>query len=231
MIPIRDTNPRRTFPYVNIVLIVVNIAVFLWEVSLGTRVNAALASIAFIPARFWEPGQLAPDTMSMFVSMFLHGGWLHLGGNMLYLWIFGDNVEDRLGHVKYLIFYFACGIAATFAHAFMNPQSALPAVGASGAIAGVLGGYLVLFPHARVMTFIPIGFVVALRELPAILVLGLWFVLQIFTGAASLGARSLEEAGGVAYFAHIGGFIAGLILILLMAKRTKPREAQTWMQP
>ncbi|MHB0970900.1 MAG: rhomboid family intramembrane serine protease [Thermoanaerobaculia bacterium] len=231
MIPIRDTNPRRTFPYVNIVLIVINIAVFFWEVSLGTRVNATLASIAFVPARFWEPGQLAPDTMSMFFSMFLHGGWLHLGGNMLYLWIFGDNVEDRLGHVKYLIFYFACGIAATFAHAFMNPQSALPAVGASGAIAGVLGGYLVLFPHARVMTFIPIGFVVALRELPAILVLGLWFVLQIFTGAASLGARSLEEAGGVAYFAHIGGFIAGLVLILLMARRTKPRESQTWVQP
>lgn len=231
MIPIRDVNPRRSFPYVNIVLIVVNIAAFVWELSLGTRVNAALASIAFIPARFWEPGQLAPDTMSMFVSMFLHGGWLHLGGNMLYLWIFGDNVEDRLGHVKYVIFYFACGIAATFAHAFMNPQSALPAVGASGAIAGVLGGYLVLFPHARVMTFIPIGFVVALRELPAILVLGLWFVLQIFTGAASLGASSLEQAGGVAYFAHIGGFIAGLILVLLMARRVKPGEAQTWMKP
>jgi membrane associated rhomboid family serine protease len=231
MIPIRDVNPRRTFPYVNVALIAVNIGFFLWEVSLGTRVNAALASIAFIPSRFWEPGQLAPDTMSVFISMFLHGGWLHLGGNMLYLWIFGDNVEDRLGHVKYLVFYFACGIAATFAHAFMNPQSALPAVGASGAIAGVLGGYLVLFPHARVMTFIPIGFVVALRELPAILVLGLWFVLQIFTGAASLGARSLEEAGGVAYFAHIGGFIAGLILILLMARRRKTEETTPWIQP
>lgn len=193
--------------------------------------NAALASLAFTPARFWEPGQLVPDTASVFISMFLHAGWLHLGGNMLYLWIFGDNVEDRLGHVKYLIFYFACGIAATFAHAFMNPHSTLPAVGASGAIAGVLGGYLVLFPHARVMTFIPIGFVVALRELPAILVLGLWFVLQIFTGAASFGARSLEEAGGVAYFAHIGGFVAGLILVLLVAPRRKDAEVTPWIQP
>ncbi|HLE56133.1 MAG TPA: rhomboid family intramembrane serine protease [Rhodothermia bacterium] len=228
MIPIRDVNPRRTAPIVNIVLILINVLAFFWEVSLGERITGALASIAFIPARFWQPGDIVPDTMSMFVSMFLHGGWMHLGGNMLYLWIFGDNIEDRLGHVRYLIFYLVCGIAATFAHAFVNPASALPAVGASGAIAGVLGGYLLLFPRARVMTVIPFGFYMAMRELPAIFVLGLWFVMQLFTGAASMGARSLEEAGGVAYFAHIGGFVAGLVLVKLMAKPL--REAPMALQ-
>lgn len=220
MLPIRDTNPRTGTPFVNVALIVVNVLMFLWEVSLGPRLAPVMESIAFVPARFWTAGNLLPDFFSMFVSMFLHGGWLHLGSNMLYLWIFGDNIEDRLGHFRYLVFYLLCGVAATLAHAFTNASSVIPAVGASGAIAGVLGGYLLMFPHARVMTFIPIGFFVTLRELPALLVLGLWFVLQLFTGAATFGMAG-EQGGGVAYFAHIGGFVAGLALVKLFAKRER----------
>jgi membrane associated rhomboid family serine protease len=162
--------------------------------------------------------------------MFLHGGWMHLIGNMLYLWIFGDNIEDRLGHVKYVIFYFLAGFAATLAHGFANTASPIPSIGASGAIAGVLGAYLILFPHARVLTLIPLGFYTQMRELPALLVLGLWFVLQFFSGVADLGARS-EQTSGVAWWAHIGGFVAGVILIKLMARgepRREVREISRW---
>jgi rhomboid family protein len=152
--------------------------------------------------------------------MFLHGGWLHLGGNMLYLWIFGDNIEDRLGHGRYLLFYLLCGGFATFAHALMNPASTIPSIGASGAIAGVLGAYLILFPRARVLTIIPIFIFFTIREIPALIVLGLWFVLQLFIGFASLGMPS--DAGGVAYFAHIGGFAAGIVLIALLGGARRP---------
>lgn len=221
MIPLRDVNPRGIRPWVNISLIVVNILAFFWELAQGIELEAALMSVAFIPDQVFIAGRWVADIQSVFVSMFLHGSWLHLGSNMLYLWIFGDNVEDRLGHVKYLIFYFACGIIATYAHAFMNPSSILPAIGASGAIAGVLGAYLVLFPRAHVMTFIPLGFYMAMRPLPAIVVLGLWFVIQLFTGVASIGA----EGGGVAYFAHIGGFVAGVLLIFLMRGKRAPTPA------
>jgi membrane associated rhomboid family serine protease len=219
MIPLRDENPRHGVPVVNSVLIVINILVFLWEMSLGPWIEPTLERIAFVPAHFWAAGGLLLSIKAMFVSMFLHGGWIHLIGNMLYLWIFGDNVEDRLGHFRYLLFYLLCGVAATLAHAVTNPASIVPAVGASGAIAGVLGAYLILFPHARVLTVIPIFLFVTVRELPALIVLGLWFVLQLFTGAATLGAPSAETGGGVAYFAHIGGFVAGMILIKLRAGR------------
>ena len=225
MIPLRDVNPRGIHPWVNISLIVINILFFFWELMQGVHLQAMLMSIAFIPERFFVPGYWPQDTFSILISMFLHGGWLHLGSNMLYLWIFGDNIEDRLGHWRYLLFYLACGFAATFAHAFSAPGSQLPAVGASGAIAGVLGAYLILFPQAHVMTFIPIGFYIAVRELPAIFVLGLWFVMQLFTGVASLGVSTANETGGVAYWAHIGGFVAGLILIVLMGGRRRPTPA------
>ncbi len=217
MIPLRDINPRRTTPIVNTALIVVNVLFFLWELSLGPDLQAALMQYAFIPARFASAH--APGMQSVLLSMFLHGGWLHLGGNMLYLWIFGDNIEDRLGHVLYLFFYLACGVIATLTHGLMNPQSHLPSIGASGAIAGVLGAYLVLFPSARVMTFIPIGVYLAMRELPALLVLGFWFVMQLFVGVASLHNVSTQEMGGVAYFAHIGGFVAGIVLVLMLGGR------------
>ena len=221
MIPLRDRNPRTTTPWVNYILIALNLAAFAWELSLGVRLEGTLASVAFVPDRFWEPGGWTADGMSMFLSMFLHAGWLHIGSNMLYLWIFGDNVEDRLGHFRYLVFYLACGVAATKAHAMFNAGSGLPAIGASGAIAGVLGAYLILFPRAHVMTLIPIGFFIAVRELPALLILGLWFVMQIFSGVASIGAA---EGGGVAWWAHIGGFVAGLALVFILGGKRKPPE-------
>jgi membrane associated rhomboid family serine protease len=219
MIPIRDVNPRARVPVVNISLIILNILFFFWELSQGPRLEAALMNVGFIPERIFVPGDWIEDSVSVILSMFLHGGWLHLGSNMLYLWIFGDNIEDRLGHIRYLLFYLACGFLATFAHAFSDLGSQLPAIGASGAIAGVLGAYLVLFPRAHVMTAIPLGMYIAVRPLPAILVLGLWFVIQLFTGVASFGAT---EQGGVAYFAHIGGFVAGLILIFVFGGKRRP---------
>src|SRR3954468_5478311 len=144
MLPLRDENPRRTVPVVNIILIIINVLMFFWELSLGPQLEPALSAVAFVPARFWMSPIALPNIISVFVSMFLHGGFLHLGGNMLYLWIFGDNIEDRLGHARYVLFYVLCGIAATVAHAAINPASTIPSIGASGAIAGVLGAYLVL---------------------------------------------------------------------------------------
>ena len=221
MIPLRDTNPRRTAPVVNILLIAMNVVMFLWEVGQGPYLERTLAAVAFVPARFWAyPFAIVPNAFSVGISMFLHGGWLHLGGNMLYLWIFGDNIEDCLGHGRYLVFYLLCGGIATFAHAFMNPHSMIPSIGASGAIAGVLGAYLILFPRARVLTIIPIFIFFTIREIPALIVLGLWFVLQLFVGFASLGMPS--DVGGVAYFAHIGGFAAGIVLIALMGGTRPP---------
>ncbi|HSY51602.1 MAG TPA: rhomboid family intramembrane serine protease [Thermoanaerobaculia bacterium] len=224
MLPLADHNPRQTTPVVNIILVAVNVMVFLWEISLGPQIEPVLFNVAFVPARLWHvPGALLPNVITMFVSMFLHGGWLHLGGNMLYLWIFGDNIEDRLGHGKYLFFYLACGLLATLTHAVMNPESRLPSIGASGAIAGVLGAYVVLFPKQRVTTLIPIFIFIIVREIPAVFLLGFWVLIQIFFGAASMSG-DLQSAGGVAYFAHIGGFVAGMLLIVLMGGlRRRPR--------
>ncbi|MDQ3283619.1 MAG: rhomboid family intramembrane serine protease [Acidobacteriota bacterium] len=213
MIPLRDNNPRRSVPVVTYLLVALNILAFLWELSLGDALGRGLNAIAFIPARFWIAGYWTADLFSIVVSMFLHGGLLHIGSNMLYLWIFGDNVEDRLGHFRYLVFYLLCGFLATFAHAFFSPTSQIPAIGASGAIAGVLGAYLVLYPRAQVTTIIPIFFFITVRQVPAILILGIWIILQLFSGVGSLGVRDAQDMGGVAYFAHIGGFVAGMLLI------------------
>jgi len=226
MIPLRDDNPRRTFPFVTYILVALNVLAFLWELSLGPRLEPALFNIAFIPARYWLPGNWVFDLLTIVTSMFLHGSLLHIGSNMLYLWIFGDNVEDRLGHGRYLLFYLLCGFLATFAHAAFSPASRLPAIGASGAIAGVLGAYLILWPHARVMTLIPIFFFITVRELPAVILLGLWFVLQLFSGVGSLGVRDAQDMGGVAYFAHIGGFVAGIALIALFGGMRRPRRRE-----
>ena len=217
MIPLRDDNPRRTVPFVTYTLIALNALAFFWELSLGANLDQALSQLAFIPARYWLPGNWIFDLFTILFSMFLHGGLLHIGSNMLYLWIFGDNIEDRLGHGRYLAFYLLCGVAATMAHAVFSAGSRVPAIGASGAIAGVLGAYLLLYPHARVLTLIPIVFFITVRELPAILILGLWFVLQLFSGVGSLGVRDAQDLGGIAYFAHIGGFVFGLLAIKLFA--------------
>jgi membrane associated rhomboid family serine protease len=223
VLPLSDHNPSRTTPVINILLIVVNVFFFFWELAQGPALEQTLFGLAFIPARFWISPLHPVNVIGMFLSMFLHGGWLHLGGNMLYLWIFGDNIEDRLGHFRYLIFYLLCGIIATVAHAVFNPSSRMPSIGASGAIAGVLGAYILLFPKARVTTLIPIFFFITVREIPAVIVLGLWFVLQLFVGVASLGVAEAANAGGVAYFAHIGGFVAGMVLIAVMGGMRRPR--------
>jgi membrane associated rhomboid family serine protease len=207
--PLRDINPRRTFPGVTVALIAVNVAFFLYELSLGPRLQQFFLQSAFIPAAYFESGPVA-EARSVMLSMFLHGGWAHLFGNMLYLWIFGDNVEDRFGHLRFLAVYLVFGWAATLAHAYSNPASTVPSIGASGAIAGVLGAYLVMFPRARVLTIIPLGFFIRLTELPALVVLGFWFVIQIFSGSLSLAGQTAQTAG-VAWWAHIGGFAAGAV--------------------
>ena len=226
MIPLRDDNPRQSVPVVTYLLIVLNVLGFLWELSLGPNLDRALFAVAFIPARFWLPGGFVSDLLSIVSSMFLHGSLMHIGSNMLYLWIFGDNVEDRLGKGKYLVFYLLCGVIATIAHAVFSPGSRIPAIGASGAIAGVLGAYLVLYPHARVTTIIPIFFFITIRQIPAVLILGLWFALQLLSGVGSLGVADAQDMGGVAFFAHIGGFVAGVVLIYLFGGTRRPRRRQ-----
>jgi membrane associated rhomboid family serine protease len=223
LIPIRDihVSPRRTRPVVNVLLIAVNVAVFLFELSLGPRLEGFLMSAAFIPGR---EGGLAVGVTSALLSMFLHGGWGHLLGNMLFLWIFGDNVEDRLGHFRYLVFYLLCGYAATFAHAFFNAGSTMPAIGASGAISGVLGAYLFLYPRARIVTLVWLFIFVRFVEIPALVFLPIWFLMQFFSGVSALRAAD-AASGGVAWFAHIGGFIAGPLLLLLLGGARRPRPA------
>jgi len=228
VIPLRDIHTRQRFPIVNVVLIAANLVLFFYELSLGSPLEGFLREGAFVPSRFFLPGNTGSDIQSIFLSMFLHGGWAHILGNMLYLWIFGDNVEDRLGHVPYLVFYLLAGVAATLAHAFASPHSTMPAIGASGAISGVLGAYLIMFPKARVVTIIPLGFFLRMAELPALVVLGMWFVLQLFSGAASLGAASAQESGGVAWWAHIGGFVFGMIVGVFFRGRTEPRTG--WLE-
>ncbi len=228
MIPLRDLNRSRTFPWVTVGLIAVNALLFLYELSLGDRLEGFLFQAAFVPAKAFASGPGAGldfGLASGLLSMFLHGGWMHFLGNMLFLWIFGDNVEDLLGRFRYLVFYLLCGYAATFAHAFASPGSTVPAIGASGAIAGVLGAYLVLFPGARVVTLIFLGFFSQLVELPALLYLGIWFVIQFFSGVASVSSDTTAAQGGVAWFAHIGGFVAGPILYFLLGGRRPPRDA------
>jgi membrane associated rhomboid family serine protease len=214
MFPIGDDNSaRRSTPVVTYVLIAINLAVFFLELQAG---NEFIQTWAFIPARFSEDP--AGDAPTLFSAMFMHGGWMHLGGNMLYLWIFGDNVEDRFGPVRYLLFYLAAGLAASFAQYAVNPASAIPNVGASGAIAGVLGAYLLMFPKARVNVLLGRQVV----AMPAFLVLGFWIALQLVSGVGSIADTAQTEQGGVAYMAHVGGFVAGLVLGVLLGGLRRP---------
>lgn len=218
MIPLRDENPTRRVPFVNYALIGANVLVFLWQLSLGAQGEAALYSLALIPLEVTQ-GLDPGDARAVLTSMFMHAGLAHLLGNMLYLWIFGDNVEDALGHFRYLSFYLAGGIAASAAHVLLYPTSSVPTVGASGAIAATLGAYLLLFPNRRVVTLIPLGFFLQIARLPAVLVLGMWFVLQLFQGTLSLG---MAQLGGVAFWAHIGGFVFGMLAGPLLRRRGGP---------
>ena len=231
MIPIRDLDARRTgTPVVTILLIAANAVMFFFELSLGQRLETFVMSAAFVPARITEGGltlgDLGTGLESGLLSMFLHGGWAHFLGNMLFLWIFGDNVEDRLGHFRYLVFYLLAGYAATLAHLWASPSSAVPAIGASGAISGVLGAYLFLHPRARIVTLVWFLFFIRLVEIPALVYLPLWFLMQAFSGLASLGAQTADAAGGVAWFAHIGGFVAGPLLLLLLGGFRRPPSVE-----
>jgi rhomboid family protein len=226
MIPFRDNIPSRSTPVITIGIIVVNVVVFFYELSLGRSLETFIEHYGVVPALvFAWPHSDLPFTavlIPFISSMFLHGGWLHLIGNMWYLWIFGDNIEDRLGHFSFLIFYLLCGIGAGITHTIFNADTFIPSVGASGAIAGVLGAYLVSYPFARVLTLLPIFVFVQVIEIPALIVLGFWFVMQFFSGTAEL-ATSHGNAGGVAWWAHIGGFVIGMVLIGLFPRKDRPR--------
>ncbi len=212
MIPLRDENPTHRFPVITIMLIVLNVIVFFYETSLAPEaLQSFFTEWSFVASRFFAAPTSPRQVATVFTSMFMHAGWVHIGGNMLYLWIFGNNVEDRLGRIPFLIFYLACGVVGVAAQALIEPASTIPTLGASGAIAGVLGGYVLLFPGAAVLTLIPIFFFFEVARVPAFIVIGFWFVLQLASGVASVGP-SVAEAGGVAYFAHLGGFAAGLAL-------------------
>ena len=229
MIPLRDENPSQTVPVVTRLLIAINAVAFVGELSLGPELRAFILDWGLVPARVTlalsGEGPVAGAALTALSSMFLHGGWLHLVGNMWYLWIFGDNVEDRLGHARFLVFYLLAGIVAASLHYTFNPSSRLPTVGASGAIAGVLGAYLVAFPRARVVTLVPLFPFFQVMALPAVLVLGLWIVVQFFSGALALG----YGGGGVAWWAHIGGFAFGFVAMRFLGG-ARPRTSKAWVE-
>ena len=216
MIPIGDLNPRRHFPLATILIIALNVVVFFYQLLLPDEaLNRLVLAAGLVPYEVTNRFGVAV-VGDLLTSMFLHGGWMHIISNMLYLWIFGDNVEDRLGLPVYAAFYLVAGIGASLAQVAVNPASTIPTIGASGAIAGVLGAYLVMFPRTRVRTLILAFRFIRIVELPALVVLGLWFVLQIFSGLASVTSMA---TGGVAWFAHIGGFVIGLLAGALVRKR------------
>ena len=229
MFPLKDDNPSHSTPIITAGLILANVVIYIYQVSLevgdgpGARAGQAfIEEFGLVPCRLTGACHSALDlpspTLTIFSSMFMHGGLFHIAGNMLYLWIFGNNVEDTLGHGRYLIFYLASGVAAALAQTATGPSSTVPMVGASGAVSGVLGAYLVLFPHAYVTTLIVLGFFFRLVKIPAVIVLGFWIVVQVITGLGSFGA-----SGGVAFFAHIGGFMAGMGLLFVLRPRARPR--------
>jgi membrane associated rhomboid family serine protease len=215
MIPLRDIIPSRTTPFVTITVIATNALVFFYQLSLGPYVEGFVLYWGLVPAAFsWT---------TVVTSMFLHGGFLHFAGNMLYLWIFGDNVEDRMGHGRFTAFYLLCGAAAALAQTITDPESVIPMVGASGAIAGVMGAYFLLYPHSRILTLVPIFFFIQLIEVPAIFFLGLWFVMQFLSGVGSIATAAGEPGGGIAFWAHVAGFGAGIGTVKLFARPERQR--------
>jgi membrane associated rhomboid family serine protease len=229
MIPLKDENPSKSIPIVNSFLILTNFSVFVYQNFFVPGGAAPLVPrLGFIPYEVINavdlgPKNLVPVPLTLLTSMFVHGGWLHLLGNMLYLWIFGDNVEDALGHLKYLCFYLMCGLIASLTHTFLNLSSEVPVVGASGAIAGVLGAYMFLFPKARIRTVLILLVFVRLVSVPAVVLLGYWILIQILSGMTEFGSLTRT---GIAWFAHVGGFGAGFILIMMMRKRRRRRSSK-----
>lgn len=214
MFPLRDVIPSRTTPYITVTLIILNAIAWFYELALPRDVLPVFLQIYGV-----VPGDFSPPTLIS--SMFLHGSWMHVIGNMWWLWIFGDNVEDRLGHGRFVVFYLLCGAAAAIGQMLMDPYSTLPTIGASGAIAGVMGAYFVLYPHSRVLTLVPIFFFIQIIELPAILLLGFWFVMQLFS-AGAVAVTSSTTGGGVAFMAHVAGFLMGVIGVFVFRKRDQP---------
>jgi len=228
VIPLRDTISTRTVPFVTRLLVIANVAVFLLEVLQGADLDAFVQTFAFVPDRLFRPElygfTFGAAAFTIFTSMFLHGGVVHLLGNMLFLWIFGDNVEDALGHFRYLVFYAIAGAGATLLQAFLSPSSTIPNLGASGAIAGILGAYFVYYPRARVVTVIPLFVLFPLIEVPAGLYLLGWFALQFWMGSAQLtrAGRAAAQGGGVAFWAHVGGFVVGVAWALFFRPAREP---------
>jgi membrane associated rhomboid family serine protease len=220
MFPLRDTIRPKTFPVVNTTIIIINVLVFIYEFSLGRHLEEFVWQFGLTPVRFYWGLQnnLADAVIPIFTSMFLHGGWLHVLGNMWFLYIFGDNVEDRVGHVQYIFFYLLCGIGAALFQTMLMPGSKVPMVGASGAIAGILGAYFLLYPQSRILTLVPIFIFIQLMEIPAVVFLLFWFLWQFIQGSV---APAVPGQGGVAWWAHIGGFIAGMTLIFVFRKKEK----------
>ena len=216
MIPLRDVIPSRTTPFITVTLIVLNSLAFLYEILLPDRqLRLLLLEYGVIPAAFAWP--------TMLTSMFLHANWLHIAGNMLYLWIFGDNVEDRFGHGRFLVFYLLCGTVAALVQVAVSPDSTVPTIGASGAIAGVMGAYFVLYPHSRVLALIPLLIFWPIVEIPAVFFLGFWFLLQLVSGFGSLALTQQTQGGGVAFWAHVAGFLAGLAGVVIFRRRERER--------
>lgn len=222
MIPLKDDIPTRRFPLLTVSIIAADITIFFYQISLGPQVGEQLVyRFGAIPSELvqgFSVGSLFPAATTIFTSMFLHGGLWHVGGNMLYLWIFGNNVEDAMGRGRFLIFYLLCGTAAAYAHALTDPGSSVPMIGASGAISGVLGAYLLLYPRARVLTLVPFGFFFQMMRIPAAVVLLFWIVVQLLNGTLAFGQAGV---GGVAWFAHVGGFFTGMALIHLFRRRRR----------
>jgi membrane associated rhomboid family serine protease len=222
VIPLRDINPTERFAIVTLLLVIANSMVFLYELTLGQSGGELfVSSYALIPARLFSGAGLndgsLPAAATIFTSMFLHGGVLHIAGNMLYLWIFGNNVEDDTGRLRFILFYLLCGTVAALTHALVNRTSIIPMIGASGAVSGVLGAYLLLYPRARVVTLVFFGFYIRTMEIPAIIVLGSWFVIQFLSALSTP-----SSGGGIAWYAHVGGFVAGLVLIGLFKRSDVP---------
>lgn len=227
MFPIHDENPIKIVPFVTYGLMAICIAVFLWQFSQPAEgQNAIVYALGVTPAVIFDYKDLpehlvwVPEYATVFTSMFLHGGWMHLIGNMLYLWVFGNNIESAMGHLRFIIFYVLCGVAAVFAQALPDTDSVVPMIGASGAISGVLGAYLLLYPRARVTIIVPILIIIKTFKVPAMFVLGGWFVMQLVSSAMARG----QEGGGVAFGAHIGGFIAGMALVYFFKRRDVPLQ-------
>lgn len=231
MIPLRHTLERRAPPFVNRALVISNVIVFVAQLMMGAMTERVIQIFGFIPSRLMDPGAFGFDTwevaITLISSLFLHGGILHLLGNLIYLWVFGGAVEDAMGHARYVVFYVACGAMGSLAHTIVFPASNVPSIGASGSIAGILGAFYVLRPHARIVTLFPLVVYWAMAEIPATLFLPVWFLMQFFNGFLSLqAARGTQEIAGVAWWAHVGGFLFGALIAIIVRLAARRAPAQ-----